>query len=97
MSVDEDTELRDLVAQTLETNGVLGKIRVRPKLRFDLNQNMSVFLHSSINLDPKASRQLTGLIDSLQFRSQSLRRAENSNCNVWRDFIYVHSIQKELA
>lgn len=28
MSADEDTELRDLVAQTLETNGVLGKIRV---------------------------------------------------------------------
>ena len=28
MSSDEDTELRDLVAQTLETNGVLGKIRV---------------------------------------------------------------------
>lgn len=25
---DEDTELRDLVAQTLEANGVLGKIRV---------------------------------------------------------------------
>ena len=31
MSADEDTELRDLVAQTLETNGVLGKIRVRYK------------------------------------------------------------------
>lgn len=29
MSADEDTELRDLVAQTLETNGVLGKIRVK--------------------------------------------------------------------
>ncbi len=29
MSADEDTELRDLVAQTLEANGVLGKIRVR--------------------------------------------------------------------
>ena len=28
MSADEDTELRDLVAQTLETNGTLGKIRV---------------------------------------------------------------------
>ena len=28
MSTDEDTELRDLVAQTLETNGVLNKIRV---------------------------------------------------------------------
>ncbi|XP_071955883.1 centrosomal protein 43-like isoform X2 [Antedon mediterranea] len=27
MSADEDTELRDLVAQTLENNGVLGKIR----------------------------------------------------------------------
>ncbi len=29
MSVDEDTELRDLVVQALESNGVLGKIRVR--------------------------------------------------------------------
>ena len=28
MSVEEDTELRDLVAQTLEVNGVLNKIRV---------------------------------------------------------------------
>lgn len=28
MSGEEDTELRDLVAQTLESNGVLGKIRV---------------------------------------------------------------------
>ena len=28
-ALDEDTELRDLVAQTLEANGVLGKIRVR--------------------------------------------------------------------
>ncbi|XP_041473556.1 centrosomal protein 43-like isoform X1 [Lytechinus variegatus] len=27
MSADEDTELRDLIAQTLENNGVLGKIR----------------------------------------------------------------------
>lgn len=29
MSADEDTELRDLVSQTLESNGVLGKLRVR--------------------------------------------------------------------
>ncbi|KAK3098151.1 hypothetical protein FSP39_016670 [Pinctada imbricata] len=29
MSSDEDTELRDLVAQTLENNGVLGKIRAQ--------------------------------------------------------------------
>ncbi|XP_052809732.1 centrosomal protein 43-like isoform X6 [Mya arenaria] len=29
MSADEDTELRDLVAQTLETNGVLGRIRAQ--------------------------------------------------------------------
>ena len=28
MSAEEDTELRDLVAQCLETNGVLNKIRV---------------------------------------------------------------------
>lgn len=32
MSADEDTELRDLVAQTLEANGVLGKIRVNMAL-----------------------------------------------------------------
>lgn len=29
MSAEEDTELRDLVAQSLESKGVLGKIRVR--------------------------------------------------------------------
>lgn len=29
MSVEEDTELRDLVSQTLESKGVLSKIRVR--------------------------------------------------------------------
>lgn len=29
MSVEEDTELRDLVSKTLENNGVLAKIRVR--------------------------------------------------------------------
>lgn len=29
MAGEEDVELRDLVAQTLETKGVLGKIRVR--------------------------------------------------------------------
>lgn len=27
--VDEDTELRDLLVQTLDKNGVLGKIKVR--------------------------------------------------------------------
>ena len=32
MSADEDTELRDLVAQTLESKGVLGKIRVSSDL-----------------------------------------------------------------
>lgn len=36
MSADEDTELRDLVSQTLETNGVLGKIRVRFMLFYTL-------------------------------------------------------------
>lgn len=28
MSVDEDNELRELVSQTLESNGILAKIRV---------------------------------------------------------------------
>lgn len=31
MSAEEDTELRDMVAQTLESKGVLGKIRVRKR------------------------------------------------------------------
>lgn len=37
--VDEDTELRDLLVQTLDKNGVLGKIKVR----FFLNSLHRVF------------------------------------------------------
>ena len=48
MSVEEDTELRDLVAQTLEVNGVLNKIRV---LQF------SIFL--KLNFRCYNSQQLT--------------------------------------
>ena len=41
---EEDTELRDLVAQTLETKGVLGKIRVRkPKARGSFRGKLSIF------------------------------------------------------
>eukprot|EP00058_Branchiostoma_floridae_P013404 XP_002598892.1 hypothetical protein BRAFLDRAFT_90082 [Branchiostoma floridae] len=43
MSADEDTELRDLVAQTLETNGVLGKIRSKSQL---VNQDLKKFLNT---------------------------------------------------
>lgn len=32
MSVEEDTELRDLLTQTLEANGCLSKIRVSPSI-----------------------------------------------------------------
>ena len=35
MAGEEDVELRDLVAQSLETKGVLGKIRVGP---FDITK-----------------------------------------------------------
>lgn len=37
MSVEEDNELRDLVSQTLETKGVLAKIRVS---FFEINNNV---------------------------------------------------------
>ena len=37
MAGEEDVELRDLVAQTLEAKGVLGKIRVGPLIYVDSN------------------------------------------------------------
>ena len=40
MSADEDTELRDLVAQSLESNGVLGKIKVN----LNYVDSLSIFL-----------------------------------------------------
>ena len=42
MSVEEDTELRDLVAQTLEVNGVLNKIRV---LQFCIFMNLNFWCY----------------------------------------------------
>ncbi|KAJ8027392.1 FGFR1 oncogene partner [Holothuria leucospilota] len=65
MSADEDTELRDLVAQTLETSGVLGKIRAelrasvflaleeqntREKKTPFVNQDLKTFLQSKDGL-----------------------------------------------
>lgn len=38
ISMEEDTELRDLVVQTLENNGILAKVRVRT-LRSLLNSD----------------------------------------------------------
>lgn len=35
MSVEDDTELRDLVTQTLETNGCLAKIRVSSTILYN--------------------------------------------------------------
>lgn len=45
--MEEDTELRDLVVQTLENNGVLAKIRVRPRKAMKKNSRpcrLGVFL-----------------------------------------------------
>ena len=50
MAGEEDVELRDLVAQTLEAKGVLGKIRVGPLNYVDSNSPFRVqyrVLHSS--------------------------------------------------
>jgi len=44
ISMEEDTELRDLVVQTLESNGVLAKIRVR--LRKAISRKKSIFCES---------------------------------------------------
>lgn len=48
MSVEEDTELRDLVAQTLETNGVLNKIRA------ELRANVFLALEEQDTLQKKS-------------------------------------------
>lgn len=48
MSAEEDTELRDMVAQTLESKGVLGKIRVRKyALLFQLKKEGRIERQSS--------------------------------------------------
>ncbi|ELU00227.1 hypothetical protein CAPTEDRAFT_151396 [Capitella teleta] len=71
MSADEETELRDLVAQTLETNGVLGKIRAQLRASVFLaleeqekTQNQSPFVNPEVTkfLNTKDGRQMSLLV-----------------------------------
>ncbi|XP_064604114.1 centrosomal protein 43-like isoform X2 [Liolophura sinensis] len=71
MSADEDTELRDLVAQTLESNGVLGKIRAELRASVFLTleeqesvQNKTPFLNAELKkfLITKEGRLVAGLV-----------------------------------
>ncbi|KAK3577973.1 hypothetical protein CHS0354_008917 [Potamilus streckersoni] len=71
MSADEDTELRDLVAQTLEANGVLGKIRAQLRASVFLAleeqesvQNKTPFLNHDLKklLSTKEGRMIAGLV-----------------------------------
>ncbi|XP_046573621.1 centrosomal protein 43-like isoform X4 [Haliotis rubra] len=71
MSADEDTELRDLVAQTLETNGTLGKIRAQLRASVFLAleeqesvQNKTPFLNKDLKqfLSTKEGRQIASLV-----------------------------------
>ncbi|XP_076078245.1 uncharacterized protein LOC143048438 isoform X14 [Mytilus galloprovincialis] len=71
MSADEDTELRDLVAQTLETNGVLGKIRAQLRASVFLaleeqesSQNKTPFANHDLRkfLGTKEGKAVAGLI-----------------------------------
>ena len=43
--VDEDTELRDLLVQTLDKNGVLGKIKVSKLLQVDKHASKNAYFH----------------------------------------------------
>lgn len=61
MSADEDTELRDLVAQTLETSGVLGKIRVRKFNFFPLKIEKIFDTITCRKLRPFKSKLVLGL------------------------------------
>ncbi|XP_053398223.1 centrosomal protein 43-like [Mercenaria mercenaria] len=71
MSADEDTELRDLVAQTLETNGVLGKIRAQLRASVFLAleeqesiQNKTPFQNPDLNkfVSTKEGQAVVGLV-----------------------------------
>ncbi|XP_013403917.1 FGFR1 oncogene partner isoform X2 [Lingula anatina] len=71
MSADEDTELRDLVAQTLEANGTLGKIRAQLRASVfvaleeqDTVQNKTPFINQDLKkfLNSKEGRLATSLV-----------------------------------
>ncbi|CAH1799591.1 unnamed protein product [Owenia fusiformis] len=71
MSADEDTELRDLVANTLETNGVLGKIRAQLRASVflaleeqDAVQNKTPLLNQDLKkfIGTKEGRIVTSLV-----------------------------------
>ncbi|XP_076467350.1 uncharacterized protein LOC143298352 isoform X2 [Babylonia areolata] len=71
MSADEDTELRDLVAQTLEANGTLGKLRAQLRASVFLAleeqeqvQNRAPFLNKKLNsfLSTEDGRLVTGMV-----------------------------------
>lgn len=71
MSADEDTELRDLVAQTLEANGTLGKLRAQLRASVFLAleeqesvQNRTPFLNKDLKkfLSTKDGRLVTNLV-----------------------------------
>ena len=47
---EEDTELRDLVANTLQSCGVLGKIKVNDKSMIYFFSRMIFKIHSSIDI-----------------------------------------------
>ncbi|KAK2185727.1 hypothetical protein NP493_225g02004 [Ridgeia piscesae] len=77
MSADEDTELRDLVAQTLESNGVLGKIRAQLRASVflaleeqDTIQSKTPLLNQQLNkfISTKEGQLATSLVrEFLQF------------------------------
>ncbi|XP_059170382.1 centrosomal protein 43-like isoform X6 [Physella acuta] len=71
MSADEDTELRDLVAQTLETNGTLGKLRAQLRASVFLaledqenGQSKAPFLNKNLRnfLSTKEGMLVTSLV-----------------------------------
>ncbi|XP_060585031.1 centrosomal protein 43-like isoform X3 [Ruditapes philippinarum] len=94
MSADEDTELRDLVAQTLETNGVLGKIRAQLRASVFLAleeqesiQNKTPFQNPDLNkfVTTKEGQAVVGLVrEFLDFFNLEFTQAvfePESGCN----------------
>ncbi|XP_041351563.1 centrosomal protein 43-like isoform X2 [Gigantopelta aegis] len=107
MSADEDNELRDLVAQTLETNGTLGKIRAQLRASVFLAleeqepvQNKTPFLNKKLKdfLNTKEGKVVASLVrDFLQcFDLEFTLAVFDPETGLGQDYDHREALVKEL-
>ena len=87
-AVDEDTELRDLLVQTLDKNGVLGKIKVfcyleDSRVFATISTSYILLLHQLINLTPSAAI-LTHFGKKYVYPHTTMHMSEHNQVHEWR-------------